>query len=322
MSIKSELLSALIKNDKSFISGEKLSKELFCSRNAIWKAVKSLEADGFEIEAVTNKGYRLKNLENVLSEEVIRHYMGNTDDLQIEVLESVSSTNDYLKELAAKGAKDKTIIVSSHQTKGKGRLGRSFYSPENTGVYFSILLRPKFSLSECLLLTTSAAVAVAQAVEEITGKRALIKWVNDVYIGDKKICGILTEASADVESGGLSFAVVGIGLNIFEPKGGFPEEIKNIAGAIFERDETASRARLVASILDKFLEFYKHLPKRTFLPDYIDRSFLLGKRVRVISGDKESVGTALEIDSDCRLLVRLERGEERWLSSGEVSVKL
>lgn len=323
MSIKTELLSALIKNDENFISGEKLSGELFCSRNAVWKAVKSLQADGFEIEAVTNKGYRLKNIGNLLSKEAVGHYLGSfKDKLNVTVLETVSSTNDYLKELAAKGAEDGTVVISSHQTKGKGRLGRSFYSPENTGVYLSILLRPKLSLSECLLLTTSAAVAVAEAVENVTGKNVMIKWVNDVFLNGKKICGILTEASTDIECGGLSYAVVGIGLNICEPPGGFPDEIKDVAGAIFENSNQAPRAKLAADIIKRFYGFYETIPERTFLDGYIKRSNLLGKKVKVINGENISPATAIDIDRDCRLLVRFENGEKKWLSSGEVSVKL
>ncbi len=323
MSIKTELLSALIKNDENFISGEKLSGELFCSRNAIWKAVKSLQADGFEIEAVTNKGYRLKNIGSVLNKESVEYYLGSfKDKLNLIVLDTVSSTNDYLKELAAKGAPDGTTVISLNQSKGKGRLGRSFYSPENTGVYLSILLRPKLSLSECLLLTTAAAVAVAEAVENVSGKKAMIKWVNDVFLNNKKICGILTEASTDIESGGLSYAVVGIGVNICEPSGGFPDEIKDIAGAVFESGDNAPRAKLAADIIKRFYYFYETLPERTFLNGYTKRSFLLGKKVKVINGENISPATALEIDRDCRLLVRFENGEEKWLSSGEVSVKL
>ncbi len=323
MSIKAELLSALIKNDKNFISGEKLSKELFCSRNAIWKAVKSLQADGFEIEAVTNKGYRLKNIGSVLNKESVEHYLGSFGSkLNVIVMDTVSSTNDYLKELAAKGADDGTVVIALNQTKGKGRLGRSFYSPENTGVYLSILLRPKLSLSECLFLTTSAAVAVAEAVESVSGKNVTIKWVNDVFLDDKKICGILTEASTDIECGGLSYAVVGIGVNTCEPQGGFPDELKDIVGAVFDSSGEAPRAKLAAEIIKRFYSFYETLPERTFLDGYIKRSNLLGKKVRVINGENVSNATAIKIGRDCRLLVRFENGTEKWLSSGEVSVKL
>lgn len=323
MSIKSGLLAALIKNQGNYVSGEALSKKLFCSRNAVWKAVKSLKDSGFEIESSTKRGYRLISAPDALSVDTVKSFLdGFGEALEIQVLDTVTSTNDYAKELAAKGAKEGTVIIAQSQTGGKGRLSRSFYSPDKTGVYLSILLRPNIPLSECLMITSSAAVAVAQAIEAVSDKKALIKWVNDIFVDGKKVCGILTEASTDIEVGGLSYAVVGIGVNITEPDGGFPDDLKDIVGALFKNGEKASRAQLVSEIIKRFFPLYRNLSARAFLKEYTDRSMLLGKSVRVINGDISARATALEIDRDCRLKVRFESGEEKWLSSGEISVKL
>lgn len=323
MSIKSGLLAALIKNQGNYVSGEALSKKLFCSRNAVWKAVKSLKDSGFEIESSTKRGYRLISAPDALSVDTVKSFLdGFGEALEIQVLDTVTSTNDYAKELAAKGAKEGTVIIAQSQTGGKGRLSRSFYSPDKTGVYLSILLRPNIPLSECLMITSSAAVAVAQAIDAVSDKKALIKWVNDIFVDGKKVCGILTEASTDIEVGGLSYAVVGIGINVTEPDGGFPDDLKDIVGALFKSGEKASRAQLVSEIIKRFFPLYRNLSARAFLKEYTDRSMLLGKSVRVINGDISARATALEIDRDCRLKVRFESGEEKWLSSGEISVKL
>lgn len=322
MSIKNDLLSALL-DSKDYISGESLSKKLFCSRNAVWKAVNALRAEGYEIEARSARGYRLNTERLPLSAAAINGFLGESSNgLDITVLDTVASTNDYVKELAAKGAPEGTVVIASHQTKGKGRLGRSFYSPGGSGLYLSILLRPKLSLSECLLITTSAAVAVADAIDRATGKQAMIKWVNDVFLNGKKICGILTEASTDIEVGGLSWAVVGIGINLTEPDGGFPDEIKDIAGAVFDRSENVSAAEIAAALIKRFFELYGGISDRSFLESYRKRSILLGKKVRVIRGGEQIPAQALEIDRDCRLFVKYDTGETEWLSSGEVSVKL
>ena len=289
----------------------------------MWKAVKSLKDSGFEIESSTKRGYRLISAPDALSVDTVKSFLdGFGEALEIQVLDTVTSTNDYAKELAAKGAKEGTVIIAQSQTGGKGRLSRSFYSPDKTGVYLSILLRPNIPLSECLMITSSAAVAVAQAIEAVSDKKALIKWVNDIFVDGKKVCGILTEASTDIEVGGLSYAVVGIGVNVTEPDGGFPDDLKDIVGALFKSGEKASRAQLVSEIIKRFFPLYRNLSARAFLKEYTDRSMLLGKSVRVINGDISARATALEIDRDCRLKVRFESGEEKWLSSGEISVKL
>ncbi|MBQ1270962.1 MAG: biotin--[Clostridia bacterium] len=234
------------------------------------------------------------------------------------------STNDDAKVLAAEGAAEFTVICADHQTKGKGRLGRSFYSPASTGLYFSIILRPDHLPPEdSLYITTAAAAAVAQAVEQICGIRTGIKWVNDIFIDSKKICGILTEASFDLEHNLLAYAVLGIGINIAPPGEGFPEDIRNIANSIYNSaDDVPGNLpeRLLAEILNIFYEYYAAFPSPVFLDDYRSRSILIGKDVTVHRGEEKWPATVMDIDDRCRLVVSAG-GKEHLIESGEVSIR-
>ena len=212
MSVKDEVLKELENNKGDYISGGQLADNLGVSRNSVWKAIKALEKSGYEINAIPNKGYCLAEKNDILSSYSIKQHLKNPH-LDISVFSSVTSTNTILKEMAEQGAKEGTVIIAEEQTAGRGRTGKQFYSPKGTGIYISILLRPDIPAEESLFLTTSAAVATARAIEDVSDKRALIKWVNDIYLEDKKTCGILTEGAFNVETGKLDYAIVGIGIN-------------------------------------------------------------------------------------------------------------
>ena len=234
MTVKSRLLEILEKEKGETLSGEKLAEELHCTRAAIWKAVKSLREEGYMIEAGPNKGYMLVKANDRLSVEAIRPFL-SFPEVYIKVYQEVDSTNRAAKAAAVTGeAGHGSFVLAGCQTEGRGRRGRSFYSPQDAGIYLSVILEPKGSLQESLLLTAEAAVAVYRAVKKITGVELDIKWVNDLYHNGKKVCGILTEAVTDFESGNIEFAVVGIGLNIFEAADGYPDSLKGIAGGIYE----------------------------------------------------------------------------------------
>jgi BirA family biotin operon repressor/biotin-[acetyl-CoA-carboxylase] ligase len=226
MAIKQKILEIFELDKGRYISGEELAAKLAVSRTAVWKAVKSLQDDGYAIAAVSNKGYCLSNTTDILSAQSITKYLEEAaSNFHIEMYKTVDSTNNKLKELARQGAPEGTVVIAKEQTHGKGRMNRSFHSPAETGIYMSILLRPKFSTADAILITTAAAVAVAQAVEAVAGREAKIKWVNDVFCDGKKICGILTEASVDIESGSLEYAILGIGINVIAPQNGFLDDI-------------------------------------------------------------------------------------------------
>lgn len=323
MSVKDEVLKELENNKGDYISGGQLADNLGVSRNSVWKAIKALEKSGYEINAIPNKGYCLAEKNDILSSYSIKQHLKNPH-LDISVFSSVTSTNTILKEMAEQGAKEGTVIIAEEQTAGRGRTGKQFYSPKGTGIYISILLRPDIPAEESLFLTTSAAVATARAIEDVSDKRALIKWVNDIYLEDKKTCGILTEGAFNVETGKLDYAIVGIGINVCIPDGGFPDNIKDIATAIFDKqtDSINKRSILIANLLDYFMEYYKDFKSKSYVKEYIERSMIIGKTITVIEGSKTSVAKAIDIDKSCRLKVQFEDGTTKWLSSGEVSTKI
>lgn len=320
MSVKEQVLKQLEDNKGDYISGGDLSKKLSVSRNAIWKAIQSLLEDGYLIESTPRKGYLLKEESDILSTQSINKYLKS--DLDVTVLSSCTSTNDVLVDMAKQGAKHGTVVISTEQTKGKGRTGKSFYSPKDTGVYISILLRPDIPATESLFFTTSAAVATAKAIEDVSNKEAKIKWVNDVFIEGKKVCGILTEGSLNVETNKLDYAVVGIGINIIPPKGGFPKDIKKIATTVFDKkaDSKNKTSILIAHLLDYYMDYYKN--PDNYLEEYINRSCILGNMITVSKGNNKFKAKAIDIDSKCRLKIENEYGEVVLLSYGEVSIDI
>ncbi|MBQ8974576.1 MAG: biotin--[Oscillospiraceae bacterium] len=317
MSTKEEVLKILENSRGSAVSGAEIAQRLCVSRSAVWKAINRLKQDGHAITAVTNKGYTLTPESSAVSSPGIESLLSTP--CRLRILNTVTSTNDEAKRLAEDGAKEWTVVIAKEQTAGKGRLGRSFYSPPGSGIYMSIVLRPAFSAQQSLLITTAAAVAVAQALEECGCPRADIKWVNDVYTGGKKVCGILTEGSFDFETGLLSYAVLGIGINLSAPDGGFPHELKDKAGWAFSGDIPLPN-RIIASVIDNFAAYYERLTERPHLEGYKSRCMLTGRNVLVHSRDSLRPALVLGIDDDFRLLVRYGDGSVEALSSAEVSV--
>ena len=230
---------------------------------------------------------------------------------------TVTSTNTVLKELAAKGAKGNTVIVASKQTAGRGRLGRTFYSPGSTGIYMSILIRPGKEVNP-LHITTDAAVCCARVIERMCGEKAHIKWVNDIYVRGRKVCGILTESSFDNEA----YAVLGIGVNVFQPKKGFPDEIQDRAGALFEKKEKHLREKVISGILDEFYGISHSSDHKEILEEYKKRSIVLGKEITVLRNGTEEKATAVSVGDDYSLLVCMADGREEKLTSGDVSIKI
>lgn len=236
----------------------------------------------------------------------------------------VSSTNTLLIDMASKGATEGTIIIADSQTNGRGRMGKNFYSPSGTGLYLSILLKPNLPASQSLYLTVSAAVAVARAIESVTHHNAQIKWVNDIYIENKKVCGILAESSFNSTTGKLDYVIVGIGINLTKPEAGFPDDISNIAGAIFDTDTftESNKNLLISNLINNFMLLYEDLNNKTFINEYIARSMIIGKNICITSENQTINATALEINDDCQLKVRHPDNSEQWLSYGDVSIRI
>lgn len=259
----------------------------------------------------------------MLSESGVLRWL-KTDGIQVRVRPVVTSTNDVLKDLAAEGAAEGLALLAEEQTQGRGRMGRSFYSPPGTGLYMSVLLRPAVSAGAAAEITACAAVAAAEAIEELSGRGAGIKWVNDVLLDGKKVCGILTEAATDPESGAPRWVVVGIGVNIAPPAGDFPEELRSVAGAVFEKDPGPDcRCRLAAGILDRLTAYSQRPGDARVYRAYKARSLALGRNVALLVPGREPISAeALDIGADYSLLVRLEDGSLQEVRSGEISLRL
>ncbi|MDD7015509.1 MAG: biotin--[acetyl-CoA-carboxylase] ligase [Firmicutes bacterium] len=326
MTTKEAVLQALRSCSGQYISGEELSTQLNVSRTSIWKAIKALREEGHTIEAATNNGYMLIHNNRRLTESEIRQGLSeNNRNIEIHVYDSVTSTNSEAKRLALEGAADGTLVVSGQQTAGRGRLGRSFYSPKE-GIYLSVIIRPRFDVSKSVLITCAAAVAVAESVKEIAGKDARIKWVNDVYVDDRKVCGILTEGITDFESGQIEAVIIGIGVNT--DVSNFPDDLKRIAGAV---DGDYSASELAGAIASRTIDYAHNIEERTFIDSYRSMSTVIGKKITVYKGqykvnpEDEIEGAAAEvktIDDDGRLIVVYEDGTEEALSSGEITIRM
>lgn len=327
MSTKKSVLELLESQRGKNISGESIAKQLHVTRNAVWKAIKELEKDGYKIQATTNKGYRLYEDNDILSVEGMLPFLSTREVSQkIKIHSSLESTNKTAKELAIAGAGHVTIVIADHQTSGRGRFDRNFYSPGGQGIYMSFILRPsKHNLVDNpTLITSFAAVAVCKAIEKTTGKFPQIKWVNDIFLDGKKICGILTEAVTDFETSNIQWIVLGIGINFTMPDSGFPEELKNIAGAIFSGSKpTITRNHLISELINQISEFQKEWGSKNVFLQYKKRLFILGKRVVVTElGGLSFDGIAVDIDDTGRLIIKKECGKTLSLSAGEVSLHM
>lgn len=324
MTIKEQVLLLLENERGNFLSGQEIAQQLSVTRASVWKAVKSLQKEGYAIEAVNNKGYTLEKAPDVLSPAYIEQKLGKENiSLNVNVEKVVDSTNNVLKQYVANGEKGDMVLLAEEQSAGRGRRGRTFFSPEGTGLYMSLLLHPDTTPEEGTMLTTLTAVAAAKAIEKVSGEIVQIKWVNDVWMRGKKVAGILTEGSASMEEGKLEYAIVGIGINIYEPQGGFPAELKNIAGAVFENDISREnlRNRMAAEFITNFMKYYQSFPARDYLEEYRQRCFVISQRVQVITPAQSIQALVLGIDEACHLKVQYEDGTVEFLSSGEISIR-
>lgn len=320
---KELVLRQLLNRDKP-VSGAAMAAELGVSRNSVWKAMEQLREEGYIIEAKTRQGYRLISCKNRLMEPMILQELLPIQDYRFKIYEEIGTTNDEAKRLAREGVAENLVVMTESQTAGKGRRGRSFYSLGPEGVYMSLLLRPKLSFQEALKITTMTAVAVSRAIEKNCSVNVGIKWVNDLFIHGKKVCGILTEAGIDFETGDLDYAVVGIGVNVL--KCDFPEEIKGIVTTLEDEcGKQISRNKLAADILREMHVLYGELRKAegglpSYHEEYVKRSVVLGKEIMVHTGAQSYPAKAVGIDEEIGLIVETPEGR-KTLNSGEVSVR-
>lgn len=315
MAIKNEIAGILEQRRGSAVSGQELADMLGVSRAAVWKAVKQLQDEGYHITAGRNRGYILGEETDVLSAGGIRLNLPEKySNSPIEVFRSVTSTNTEAKAAALRGMPHGTIIAADGQTAGRGRFGKSFYSPEGTGLYMSVILKPCKPLSDCIDITMSAAVAAAESIEHICGIRPVIKWVNDIFYGGRKIGGILTEAISDFESGMADTVIVGMGLNISTEN--FPEELSGLAGSL---GVFAERNRLCAELASRLLDRAESSDRASMLQKYREYSIVLGREISFIQHGITRKGNAVEIDENGCLVVETENSRET-LRAGEITI--
>lgn len=320
--MKTEVLRMLKEADE-YLSGQEICEKFNVSRTAVWKVIKQLEAEGYEIEAIRNKGYRLKMAGDILSRAELESTM-KTEWAGRNVLyfDETDSTNTEAKKAAEAGAPHGTLAVADYQSMGKGRRGRSWTSPHGVGIWMSIMIRPNLHPSCASMLTLVAALAVADGIKKVCGLDSKIKWPNDIVVNGKKVCGILTEMSTELDC--INYVVTGIGINA--NTGEFPEDIRDVATSLLlETGERVKRSQLIAAVMEAFEQYYGRFMENENMSGLLEEyNSLLANRdnmVRVLAPGSEYTGTALGIDETGELLVRMESGELRRVLSGEVSVR-
>lgn len=328
MSSKQDILRLLEMHRGESLSGEDLARQLAVSRNAVWKAVRELQKEGHRIEGVTNKGYCLSPESDVLSPEGIRIHLPKPEHGQeIHVFKTVESTNSVAKEWAMKGASHGTVILAEEQTSGRGRKGRPFFSPPGGGLYISFILRPNLPVNQAVIMTAAAGALTADVLESVKDCTITIKWVNDLFRGDKKIVGILTEAATSWEGGGIDYLVLGIGINVKPLAGDFPEGLERVAGSLFDAGEKPIlRNHLAALLIGRVFDFMAALEQnprqatQDIMAAYRKRSNVLTRKVRITGDPLLTEAMAVDIDDQGFLIVEDGQGLRHTLSSGEVSI--
>lgn len=313
VSTRQALLQALSAAEGDYVSGQQLARQLGVSRAAVHKAAAALTAQGYALEAVSRRGYRLAGGDPFCAEAVGAY------PAPVYVYDTLESSNRTAKLLALDGASHGTLVLTGHQSAGRGRLGRTFESPAGKGVYLSVVLRPALPAAGAQTATIGAAVAVCRAVKALCGRELSIKWVNDLYEQGKKVCGILTEAGTDLESGQLEWLVVGIGLNLTSTAADWPPELARKAGSLYPGGPApVSRAALAGAIARELLAL---CPDFACLDEYRARCFVPGHWVTVCAAHETYAARALSIDDEGRLVIQRENSRQEALRCGEVTTR-
>ena len=319
--MQKKILDILLNAD-DFISGQEISEKLGVSRQAVWKAINALKEKGYEIQSVTNRGYRLVSSPNYLNESSLKSLLHNKIiGKNLIVLDSVDSTNDYLKKLGNEGCENGTVVVAREQTKGKGRLGRTWQSKKDDGIAFSVLLRPNVAPSEVSAITPLAGLAVCKAIREYTKLDCVIKWPNDIIVGRKKLVGILTEMSAEFDA--VEYVITGIGINVDHTS--FPEEIAfKATSLLLETGRHVDKNEFLACVLEHIEnEFVKNNLEltSTALSEYTDLCATVGRSVTFQRGTRRISGMAVGVSEHGELKVMMSDGTICLVNSGEVTVQ-
>ena len=322
-STREKVLNILKQNPNAFVSGQEIADTLFLTRAGIWKAIKNLRESGFTIESVTNKGYRLVLDYDGINIDFIKKSLPESLPLKYYSYEEVTSTNDIAREHAYE--KSDILIAADSQTNGRGRKGRIFFSPKDTGLYFSLLIHPEIPFSKATYITCIAAESLVLAIQDSLGIETSIKWVNDIFLKEKKIAGILTETFGSLEEEFPEYVVVGVGINIYPFTDELPSDIKKRAGFLIKKADNTDNLKnlLCINFIKHFYVFLSEIDRKTFLDGYRMHSNLIGRYVRIHNDKKPSkkeYALVTGIDDECRLLVTYDDKKTAALTGKEVSV--
>lgn len=306
----------LLSQHENYFSGQELAKRLNISRTAVWKAVKSLQEQGHMIESRPHQGYRYLD-SNTLNSARIKYYLAPQIDLDLLLFDSLPSTNLKAKELSLTTNKRPLVVLADQQTEGYGRYRRQFISPKGTGIYLSLLLDNSRLDFDPGLLTTATAVALTRTLEQLFELSPQIKWVNDIIVSDKKVCGILTEGITDLETRSLNQVVVGCGINFLTDPKTFPSELQQRAGSLrsYVLQTELSRNRFIATFLNNFFSLYADYYTGAFMAEYKAHSNVIGHHVTIIQGQKEFSAFVSDINTKGELVLQ----DGTCLASGEVT---
>lgn len=320
--LEKKVLEKLENNRGQFFSGEALALELNVSRTAIWKAITKLKSEGHIILSHTKRGYALSNESNIISKEAIHKLLPpDCPKCEIIVLDSVDSTNNYIKNIVSE-LECETCVIANKQTSGKGRNSKTFLSSFEGGLYFSRLTRPNVSITDAITLTCRVAVATAITIEEVTGDQTSIKWVNDIFVKGKKVSGLLTEGSVDIESGYLEYAIIGIGINTNVDIAALPPELQAIIGNISCENIPNIRNILAARLIHN-LNLYTNIDIASVYTEYRSRLLAIGEEITVISPTYSYKAKLLDITPNFALVVqKLDDNSGHIIQSGEISIKV
>ena len=324
MSIDAQILTAL-RASTGGVSGAELAEELGVSRAAVWARVEELRSLGYDIEASPHNGYRLLHVPDVLHADDLLSRLGTTSVIgrDIRVFQETTSTNDVIEKLARDGVKEGAVVLAESQTKGRGRLGRKWMSPARKGLWFSVLLRPQLRPQAVTRLTIASATALARAIRDQTGTTPEIKWPNDILIRGKKVAGILTEMSAELDR--VKHVILGIGVDVNLAAGEFPAELRKQSTSLrIETGETVDRAELAVAILHEFDRDYARISSgqfETVADEWEERCETIGRNVVIQVGERRIEGCAESLDADGALLVRTQHGHLERVIGGDVTVE-
>lgn len=319
--MRDKIINIILDNNKEFISGEEISRQLGISRSAVWKHIRSLKEEGYNIESINKKGYRLKEKpKDLLSSQNITHEL-NTKFIGKNIIhfDTIDSTNTYAKKIGS-NEDDGTVIISEEQVQGRGRLGRIWDSKAYDGIWMSIVLKPNILPYKAPFITIIAGSCIAKALKNL-GVEVGIKWPNDIILNGKKLCGILTELSAEIER--INYVILGIGMNVKNTN--FPKEIEDIATSLYKEGYNISRVDIVREILSELEKYYIDYvingERENVIDLYKKHSVVLNKKIYIIKNDKKELVDCIDINLDGNLLVKKQDGTIEEVMSGEVSVR-